>query len=167
MVEEDNVFKGKVKQEGLFEFKELYKFCHFYLVDRGYKLIEKEYSEKIVPNGKNIDIKWEAKRKISDYFRFKINFAFKIIGMTEVEVQKEGYKTKMNKGQAEIKIDGVLEKDYEHRWEDNPFYKFLRTTYDRYIIKTRIDEYEKKLLEEIDEMIAEIKAFLVLETHHR
>ena len=166
MSEKDKVFGGKIKQDGLFDFKELYRFCHIYLEDAGYHKVEKEYSEKLVGAAKDIDIKWEASKEISDYFRFIINFNFKIIGMVDVEVQKDNEKKKMNKGSVEIKIEGVLEKDYEHRWENNPFYKFLRTVYDRYIVKSRIESYETKLFEEIDEMIAQIKSFLVLEAHN-
>ena len=58
----------------------------------------------------------------------------------------------------------ILEKDYEHRWENNPFWKFLRGIYDRYIIRTRIEQYEERLLEEVNEAIAEAKALLAIET---
>ena len=69
----------------------------------------------------------------------------------------------MNKGQVEVKITAYLEKDYEHRWETTSISKFLRGLYDRYIIRNRIESYEEKIIEEVDELVAQIKAFLELE----
>jgi len=163
MAEKDKVFEGKTSTTGIFDFKQTYRFLYDWFIDKEYKLHEKKYSEKIKPNGKEIEITWEAKRKISDYFRFIIKSKWRILGMTDVEVQKEGAKVKMNKGQLEVKFSAILVKDYEHRWENSSFLKFLRGVYDRYIIKGRIDKYEDKLLEETDEVIAQTRAFLALE----
>ena len=78
-------------------------------------------------------------------------------------MQKNGTKLKMNKGYIEIKFSAILEKDYEHRWEDTAFIKFLRGVYDRYIIKGRIDSYEDKLMDEVDEVVVQTKSFLAIE----
>lgn len=163
MVEKDKVYAEKMKYTGIWDFKETYRFLYDWFIDKGYKLVEKSYTEKIKPDGKEIEIKWESKRKISDYFRFVIQANWRILGMTETEVQKEGVKIKMNKGYIEIKFIAILEKDYEHRWENNAFIKFLRGVYDRYIIRGRIEKYEDKILEEVDEAIAQTKSFLTIE----
>lgn len=163
MAEKDQIFSGKTKYTGIWDFKETYRFVYDWFIDKGYKLVEKGYSEKIKPDGKEIEIKWEAKRKISDYFRFMIKADWRILGMTSVEVQKGGAKVKMNKGYIEIKFSAILVKDYEHRWENNAFIKFLRGAYDRYIIKSRISDYEDRLLAEVDEVIAQTKSFLTIE----
>lgn len=166
MVEKDIVYKGKIKHRGLFDFGEVYRFCYGWLVDKDYMVTEKTYSEKVKPNGKEVEIEWEGTRKISDYFRFVLKASWRILAMTEVEVQKEGKKIPMNKGQLEISFSAVLEKDYEHRWEQSGFLKFLRGVYDRYIIRGRIESYEDKIFEEVDEYIAQTKAFLALEGRH-
>ena len=163
MAEKDQIFSGKTKYTGIWDFKETYRFIYDWFIDKGYGLTEKGYSEKIKPDGKEIEISWEAKRKISDYFRFIIKANWRILGMTSVEVQKEGAKVKMNKGNIEIKFTAILEKDYEHRWENKAFMKFLRGVYDRYIIKGRIDAYEDKLQADVDEIIAQVKSFLTIE----
>lgn len=166
MVEKDSVFKGKVKQTGIFDFKELYRFTYTWLVDEGYLLTEKTYSEKITPGGKEIEIVWEATRKISDYFRFALKVSWRILGMTSVEVEENGKKLKMDKGQVEIAVAATLEKDYEHRWENNAFTKFLRGVYDRYIIRGRIDQYEGKIFMEADEFLTQVKSFLAISGMH-
>lgn len=166
MAEKDEVFSGKVKNSGIFDFKELYRFCYVWLVDKEYQVIEKEYTEKLGATGKEVVIKWSANRKISDYFRYVINTEWRILGMKDAEVEINGEKVTLNKGNTEIKAKAILIKDFEHRWENSGFLKFLRGVYDRYIIRGRISDYEDKLLEEVDEYLAEIKAFLAHEGRH-
>lgn len=165
MVEKDRVFSGKLKYSGIFDFKEFYKFCYALLVDMEYdpsNIIEKEYSEKITPTGEEIQIKWEARRRISDYFRFFLKIDWIILNLKKVEVEKEGVKITTNKGDVEIRMTAILEKDYENKWENNPFTKFLRGIYDKYIIKSRIEKYEEKVYEEAEYFLAQAKSFLDL-----
>jgi len=163
MAEKDKIFSTKVKYTGIWDFKQIYRFLYDWFVDQGYKIVEKGYTEKIKADGKEIEVHWEAKRKISDYFQFLIKSDWMILGMSETEVQKEGVKMKMNKGYIEIKFTAVLVKDYEHRWENTAFLKFLRGVYDRYIIKSRVEGYEDKLLAEVDEVVAQAKSYLAIE----
>ena len=166
MVEKDEVFAGKIKQLAVFDFKEFYRYCYTWLVDKGYTVFEKLYSEKVGPTGKEVEIKWEAERKISDYFKFRLKFDWRILNMKEVEAEKEGVKVKMNHGFPEIKVTAILEKDYEHRWESNAFLKFLRGMYDRYIIRGRIEQYEVRIFADAEEFLAQAKSFLSLEGKH-
>ena len=46
MAEKDTIFKGKIKQEGMFDFKEFYSFAYDWIISEGYDLTEKKYSEK-------------------------------------------------------------------------------------------------------------------------
>jgi len=163
MSELDKIYQGKTKYLGIFDFKEFYRFCYDWLVDHEYLVEERTYSEKIKPTGKEIGIDWICRRKISDYFRFVLKIHWLVLAMTNVEVTKEGKKLTLNKGQPEIGVVGYLEKDYEHRWEATALSKFMRGLYDRYIIKGRIEKYEEKIIEEVDEFIAQAKSFLALE----
>ena len=166
MAEKDNVFSGKLKHKGIFDFKDFYRFAYMWLVDKNYWVIEKEYSEKVQQNGKEVVIQWDATRRISDYFRFDLKIEWRIIGMKDVDVEKNGDKLTLNKGDMEIKLSATLVKDYESRWENTSFYKFLRGMYDRYIIRGRIEDYEGKIFMEGEELLAQLKSFLALEGNH-
>lgn len=163
MTEYDMVYETKLKYNGLFDFKELYKFVHDWFSSYHYIVIEKKYEEKITAEGKDLEIEWMCLRKISDYFRFQVDIRFRIIAMSSVEMQRGNIKIKMNKAAVEIVVRGVLQKDYENRWERSPIAKFLRGVYDRYIIRSRIEDYEDKIALEVDESVAQMKAFLALE----
>ena len=86
--------------------------------------------------------------------------------MKDVEVEKDGDKLTMQKGSLEIAITTTLVKDYESRWEDVAFLKFLRGVYDRYIIRGRVESYEDKAFGDADEFLSQTKAFLALEGKH-
>jgi hypothetical protein len=162
MVEEDKLFETKLKDKGIFDFKETYRITYEWLINEGYLVNEKTYKETAKGPTKDVEIEWVAYKAISDYFRLVIKIRWLILGMSDVEVEIDGQKQKMNKGQMEIKFSSILQKDYESRWEHNAFMKFMRTMYDRYLIPSRIEQYEGKLLGEMDELIAELKAFLAL-----
>ncbi|MBS3079056.1 hypothetical protein J4218_02970 [Candidatus Pacearchaeota archaeon] len=166
MSEKDKVYQGKVKQSGIFSFKDLYAFLYSWLKEEGYDIVEKSYSEKISGDSKQIEITWEAAKEVSDYFKFQIKVEWQILGMKSVDVQKEDKKIKMDSGSLEVKFKGVLLKDYEDRWENQPFWKFMRGIYDRYVIKSRIDEYQIKLIEEVEDMVSQCKSFLAIEARH-
>ena len=163
MAEKDKIASEKVKYDGIFDFKDVYRFLYTYATDLEYEVEERQYVEKNTARGKEIEINWVAKRKISDYFKFHIQMRWLILGMTDVEVAKDGAKVKMNKGSFEITFSAYLEKDYENRWSETAFLKFLRGVYDNYIIRGRISDYEDKITEDMVELVEQLKAFLVLE----
>jgi hypothetical protein len=163
MSEKDKICEAKVKHDGIFDYKEVYRFLYAWLTDFEYFMEERNYTEKVKPEGKEVEIHWIARRKISDYFRFVLKVDWLILGMTNIEVMKDNLKVKANKGVLEIKVTGFLEKDYENRWENTSFLRFLRGVYDRFVIRGRIEDYEDKLCEELDEFVAQAKAFLALE----
>jgi hypothetical protein len=163
MVERDVLIKTKVRHVGIFDFKETYRILFEWLIDQGYDFNEKGYKEVIGAGGaKEIELDWEAVRKVSDYFKFQLIIKWKIIGMSSVEVEIDGVKQKMNKGDLSIEFQSVLLKDYEERWSKKPLLNFLRTLYDRYLIRERITAYEAKLITELEEIVAQAKSFLAL-----
>ena len=163
MALKSKVFEQKLKHKGFFNFADFYGFCFDWLKDEGYHLSEKEYIEKVSSQGKEVIIKWEASKKVSDYFKNLIQVKIHILGLNDAEVEVEGKKEATNKGDMKIEISADLERDYEDKWEDNPFYKWLRGVYDKYIVRTTIDEYEDRLEDVVTEYSEQIKSFLRLE----
>ncbi len=164
MVERENIYSSIAKYEGVFNYKEFYKFCYDWLTENTiFQLFEDEYSEKIKQEGKEIDINWTAVRKMTDYFKYEIKIKFKILHMVEVEVEKNGVKIKLNKGQLKITVKGNLIRDWQGKFERSAYRKFLREIYDKWIIPGRIEQLEDKLVSNSDEFLVQAKAFLALE----
>ncbi len=60
--------------------------------------------------------------------------------MTEVEVVlKNGHKKKMNKGRLWVQLYGGVETDYEKIWEHNAFLAYLKSFYNKYVVRKRYE----------------------------
>ena len=160
MSQKQTVFKQKITQSGYWDYGEVYGMLYGWLKDNGYSISENSYKEKLVGNGKEISIEWEAGKKVTDYFKYKIALSWSIMGMKDAEVEIDGKKTKTNKGELSISVTGTIIKDYESRWEDAPVWKFLRGIYEQYVIRKTIDEYEGDLAGEASDMVSDLKSFL-------
>ena len=153
----------KVKEKSIFSLDELYKMLYRWFENHGYTFQEQEYRDEDMGGGKkHIEIKWYAEKKIDDYFKFIIEINFLVVGLEEIEIEREGLKVGTNKGEIEMRIKAYILKDYDARWEKHPISRFLREVYDTKIIRSRISSYENEIYEETYKMIDEIKAFLNL-----
>ena len=162
MAEKNEVLAQKIKQKGYWNYADLYAFCFNWLKEEGYKMKETEYTEKITGFGKELVLKWEANKKVTDYFKNTISVDWHILGMKDAEVEIDGKKASTNKGEVELKIKAELVRDYGERWEDRPFWKMMRSMYEKYIIRTTVDEYEDRLRDKATEYVKDVKAFLQL-----
>ena len=164
MAEKDNIFSSKVKYGGLMDFKEFYKFCYQWLTEEtGLDVAEGKYAEKISGDAKDIDVEWVGGRKITDYFKFEVKIAFKIIHLTKAEITQDRKKIKMDNGTVEVGVKGTLVRDYDGKFEKNSMQKFMRGIYEKWVIASRIEEYEGKLISDCNEFLDQAKAFLDLE----
>ena len=164
MAEKDTIFSSKIKYAGIFSFSDFYRFCYDWLTEEtGLVISEEKYAEKLEGDAKNIDVKWTGFRKITDYFKFETEVTFKTIAMTKVELTQDGAKINTNKGGIEVSIKGILVRDYEGKFETTAFKKFLRSIYEKWVITSRIEEMEDKIINDCDEFLSQAKAYLDLE----
>ncbi len=160
MAEKDTVFESKIKYGGVFNFSDFYSFAHEWLSEEiGLTVAEGKYTEKIKGDSKDVEVEWECSKKVTDYFKFVIDVKMIIKGMKNVEVNKSGVKINTNKGTIELKVKGVLVRDYDGKFEGTAFNKFLRSVYEKWIIASRIDEFEGKLAGACDEFLGQSKAY--------
>lgn len=165
MAEEETIFNSKIRHVGLFQFSEFYKFCYNWLRDETNltTFSEDKYSEKLKGEAKEIDIKWTGHRDITDYFRIKIEVIFAIKNLTQVKIKKGGVEIDSNKGDIEVKVKGMLVKDYLGKFEMSAFKKFLRSFYEKYIILSTVKEFRGRIVADCDEFLTQAKAYLDLE----
>jgi len=163
MAEKKEVYKQKLKQKGYWNYADLYNFCFNWLKDEGYDLKENEYTEKLSSFGKELVIKWEAEKKITDYFKNVVEVEWHVLGMKDAEVEQDGKKVSTNKGEVKLTIRANLVRDYEERWEDKAIWKMMRGIYEKYVIRTTTKEYEDDLEDKAKEYLRDIKAFLQLD----
>lgn len=168
MSEKEVLFSSKIKHAGIFSFSAFYKFCYDWLVEEtGLLMQETKYVEKIKGDTKEIDVEWEGFKKLTDYFKFEVKVKFKCLGLKEVEITQDGKKIKTNSGQVEMSIKSTLVRDWQGVYDKTSFQKFLREVYDKWIIPSRIDQFEGKIIGDSDEYLGQAKAWLALEGRER
>lgn len=163
MVEKDQVIKEKLDHSGLFNFAELYTFMHSWFKNNLYGVNEERYTEKVSGATRDIAFEWKATKKISDYFRIEDGVKVDVMGLSDVEVEIDGKKKKMNKGKITVEIKGIMLKDPKNTWDETvPVYKFMREVYDKYIIPQRIEAMTDKIESDVRAFKDEVKAYLEL-----
>lgn len=156
------VDKERLNYEGIFDAKELFAVLKDWATDRGYWLIEKKHGEAIKPEGKYIDMDFEPFRKYTDYAKSVIKIRAQFNELKDVVVERDGKKVKLQEGKVSFIFDGILETDYEHRWETKPIFHFLRTVFEKYVYTPFISGFERGVKEDTMSLKNQIKSFLNL-----
>lgn len=147
---------------GLFSVKDLHKEIKDWFGKNSYVWIEVQSSEFVKENGKEIYINLQPWKKISDYAKFQVKVEVFMTEVKDAEVEKDGVKVKLNKGSINIILDGYLITDYENRWEQKAMYVFIRTLYDKFILRSQLEKYEAILSDEVEQLRSIIKSHLNL-----
>lgn len=164
MAEKDTIFSSKAKYNGIFSFKDFYKFCYEWLRDEvGLEIKEDKYSEKLSGDTKEIEVEWTGTKKVTDYFKFEVKVKLRVLGLQNVEVLKDKQKIKTNQGSIEVGVSGTLIRDYAGKFEQDAFKKFMRAIYEKWVITSRVEQLESKLISACDEFLSQAKAYLDLE----
>ncbi len=151
----------KIRQESVFNMDELYKAMFAWFNNYGYDFAEEEYNEKDSGRSKDVKFFWTAEKKIDTYIKWYMELNVLIMGLENVEIERNGLKLKTNKGSVEFKITAALIKDYDNKWSKG-FTAFLRKLYDKVVAYQRYSRMEEELVRETNKLIDEIKAFLNL-----
>lgn len=76
-------------------------------------------------------------------------------------------KEKMSTGNILIYIDGYLEHDYEHRWEETPLLFFFRTIYDKFVYHGYTERFEQKIVHTSHILYDRLEKFFNFYTHYK
>lgn len=148
--------------EGLFDIHEFYMLIDKWLREKGFDKREVRNIEQVTPQGKYVELELQPWKKISDYAKHIIRMEIRIMGIKDVEIKKNKHQIRLQKAKINIIFDGYLETDYEHRWESQPVYLFLRTLFDKFVYSTYSKKFEDMLVEQVNDLKAQMKSFLNL-----
>jgi hypothetical protein len=152
----------RLNYSGIFNLNELYKMIDGWLYEKGYDKYEKKNEEQVLETGRKIEIELRPWKKTTDYAKNEIRLRIFVDNMTDVEIERDGRKTKMHKGDIQMIFDAFLETDYEHRWENKPVYYFFRTLVDKYIFRIYTGKFIGNLVADTRDLHQRIKAYLNL-----
>ena len=163
MPEQKLVVEGiEVGYEGIFNIKEIYKIIDDWVKDYDYDKVEKVSTEYVRPEGKYVELILEPEKKVSDFVKNIIKVKIIARNLKDVEIEQDGMKKSMQEGNMLITFTGVLETDYEGKWEQKASIFFLRVLVDKYIYKFYTDKFESGLARDVNELSTQVKSFLNL-----
>jgi hypothetical protein len=154
-----------IRYKGVFDFEGLYRMMHAWLVNKRFIFHENLYKDKVyTPFGNELEIKWKAEKKVTEYVKEYVDVHFHLWDFSEVEVIKEGKKVKMTKSRMEIKFEASLELDYSKKFsKGGKFAKKLGEFYQNKVIywDWRI-KYADSLTYSLYDLHAKVKKYLGL-----
>ena len=124
---------------GIFDFDGLYKIMVNWFGDRNYDFSEPLYKDKPMEGGREVEIEWFAEKKIDPMYKYIVKVFFHLWEVQPVEVILEGEKKMLTKARMEIKLQGVIDVDYQDRWGRSEFRKKLFMFYLKYIIMKKFE----------------------------
>ena len=163
MSEKNLVIDGlELNYEGLFDLNELLKALDKYTAERGYEKAEKRRQEKVTPSGKEFSIELRPIKIKTEYYSLMIKIRMNITNLRDVEVLKNKTRTRLNHGSISMIFDAWAISDYMYRWEQKPFYYFLRVLVDKFVYKFHSGKFHGELVDDTHYIYDNIKAHLNL-----
>lgn len=157
----------KLDYKGPFEFNALCRLINAFFFERGFDIkVDKDF-EINTKTGKKIEWQISPWKKITDYVRYICKIRILIEDMVKVEAIKDKKKVKVDNGRLIMFIDGFIDFDYFNRWDEHPFFLFLRTLYDRFVYKAYTERFEQRFVYDIHHLYDGIEKFLNVYHHYR
>jgi len=154
-----------LKYKGIFDINGLYKFMSGWLINEGFEFYERKYKHK----PPEIELNWEAEKKITGYVKYVITVDFHFYGVKDVEVIKNGEKKKMQDARVIITFSGKVQTDYPDdyggtNWDETSFLRKMQRFFNTYIIRQDIDfKHVDPLYYYILKFYDDVKAYLGME----
>lgn len=156
------VDESELAYEGLFDIKEVYSLIDDFLRQKNYDKFEKTNREFVGSAGKEIYYVLTPVFGISDFARKLLKIDLSAKEVKDVEVEIDGFKRRMQQGKFKIMLSGILETDYEGRWEQTAFYYFVRTMFNKYIYRKHTEDFEGQIKSDVMMLKEQLGALLNL-----
>lgn len=155
----------RLSYQGIFNMNEFYLMMDKWHRERGYDKFEKKNYEHVYKDGRQIEIEIEPWKKITDYAKMSMKVTILVTGLKDIVVKKDGRDAKMQQGKLLINFMGYMDTDYENRWDNKPYFFFLRAVFDMYVYKINQEKYEAAVAEEVQHLYNLMKSYLNMQRY--
>jgi hypothetical protein len=130
-----------IRYKGIWDMQDLYQAMVDYFRRRKFKFYERIYKHKHPsPLGVERQYVWRATRKEGEYRQYQIDIYYHTYDAHDVEVvMPDGTKKMLTKGRIWIELKGVMNLDWEKRWEDSVFYAELKSFFNKHVIRKKME----------------------------
>jgi hypothetical protein len=147
-----------------FSQKDVYNYLMRWYRDRNYDVDEKNYTEKILANGKKLYyFKWIVEKRIDDFTKCKMELYYTAEAENVQVETSDGKKKTMQQGEIAIKLGSYLDIDTEDEWSLNkrtPWMTLMREIYIKMAAKGTWARKKAHLIKDTNALISDINAYL-------
>ncbi len=153
----------RIDYSGVYDLNALLQTIKGFFLEKKYVIIDEEHTESVKPDGRGIKIVMKPFRDIDEYVKFQIAVELLIWRSLDVVMEEaSGKKIRKQKGDIEFRFKATMIKNYKKTFAENKLSELMRQTYEKYIIKKRLLDYEDKLYNEAQDLVSRIKRTLNL-----
>ncbi|MBS3135594.1 hypothetical protein J4401_01410 [Candidatus Woesearchaeota archaeon] len=127
---------------GMFDIEEFFKEIADWTKENGYERDTKKKLQHVEQDGKKIDYIFELWKDITEDSRSVIRIRALMKDVIDFTLERGDSRRNMQKGHILVIIDGFLETDLEHRWEQKAWYIFVRTLWDKLVWRYWMSRYD-------------------------
>ncbi|HLC52249.1 MAG TPA: hypothetical protein VJI98_03340 [Candidatus Nanoarchaeia archaeon] len=170
----DAVPQIRIKYKDIFDLNEFYKALREWFNDKQWvdeedknEHWETYYGERLAGGSREIWWWWRLFKKApdSDYLKYYIDIDVHCLGIVDTEVIVNGNKLKVNKGEIDFYMKGMIEKTYEAEFEKNWLLREVKDIFSRRIYRKNLEQRRKELYQEMYELNNFIKQWLKLKRY--
>ncbi len=160
---ENPKYNTLIRKKGIIDLYEIYNLVPDFFTAKRFFVQEKQFKQKKgTAKGKEFEIIWYIERKIDEYKKFVADVNVYIDNAVEVDVEKDGKKKKMFKGDAHIRLQMAIIKDWQKKWT-GPFRSKLKKYYEAYLIDEELRSRTAEMYQIMFELSEKIKKILEIE----
>ena len=120
---------------GMFDVNEFLKELDDWTDENGFERETKKKLEHVEADHKKMEYIFELWKNPEDWAKIVIRPRIMFNNVVEFDLERGGHKRPMQKGKVVVIIDGFVEMEMESRWQQKPFYVFIKTLYDKLVWK--------------------------------
>lgn len=171
-----SIGRFEIEEDDVLHIKTLYENLHDWLLEEGFTDIdgfddrfEQLYWERTTHTGaKEHHIWWRVCKQPdnSAYFRYFLRIDFQTLNTRDVEIMHKGVKVKTQKTDLILRLEGVLQLDWQNKFEKSML-KGFEMFYRKKFFEKKKETYKDELYNIVYHFSARIKSYLKLRTLYK
>ena len=182
-IDEDKIMAHQfvVHNEQVFHLKNTYTYLWDWLKDEGFlgltqdeepieERIETYYEEKRPqPGMREIRVWWRTAMvpEGNTFYRYRLNFFYEVLHIKKVDIMFHGRKATADDGEIILRVDAILELDYQRKWRGHAILKHLFPYFSKRIFKKIREDHEEELRRRAVRLQEDIKRLLELQNYEK
>ncbi len=152
----DIMKKNVAEYQGtIFSLDEILEGTEEWFSNHKYILKTKKKRKRVKPLGDEIEVNWTASKAVDRYSQYVIKLRWLLKNVNTIRVKDTN--KELFQGDIGLTIDAHIDKDFENKWDNTKFQKYLKHLYEKYIYERTFLRHKIQLWTESNAVYSLIK----------